>query len=73
MPGEQGIAGATLILLDANGNPPASPTQTDATGDYCFTQLRPGTYGVSEIQPPGYFDGLDTSGTAGGTARIPVT
>ena len=31
----------------------------------------PGTYGVAETQPAGYFDGLDAAGTVGGTAHNP--
>ncbi len=69
--GEQGIAGVTLELLDANGQPTGVTIQTDATGEYCFVGLRPGTYGVREFQPSGYFDGLDTPGDAGGTAHNP--
>ena len=38
---------------------------TDANGYYCFIDLRPGTYGVGEVQPPGYFDGQDTPGHRG--------
>ncbi len=42
--GEMGIAGVTLRLLDANGNSTGITTTTDATGEYCFIDLRPGTY-----------------------------
>ncbi len=69
--GEHRIAGVTLELLDANGQPTGVTTLTDATGEYCFVGLRPGTYGVHEFQPNGYFDGLDTPGDAGGTAQNP--
>ena len=69
--GEQGIAGVTLELLDANGQPTGVTIVTDATGDYCFVGLRPGTYGVREFQPVGYYDGLDTPGDAGGAAHNP--
>ena len=31
----------------------------------------PGTYGVTEVQPPQYYDGLDTPGDAGGVAHNP--
>jgi serine-aspartate repeat-containing protein C/D/E len=70
-PGEAGIANVTLVLLDANGQPTGATAITDANGLYCFMGLRAGTYGVSEIQPPGYYDGLDTPGDAGGTAHNP--
>jgi len=69
--GEQGIAGVTVYLKDANGDPLGVTVTTDANGMYLFDNLRPGTYGVGEIQPDGYFDGLDTPGTAGGTAMNP--
>jgi protocatechuate 3,4-dioxygenase beta subunit len=69
--GEQGIAGVTVYLLDENGNPTGITAITDADGEYCFVNLRPGKYGVGEIQPPNYYDGLDTPGDAGGTAHNP--
>ena len=68
---ELGIGGVTVTLLDANGNSTGLTTVTDSTGFYSFTNLRPGTYGVSETQPAGYLDGLDTAGTVGGTAHNP--
>lgn len=69
--GEQGISGVTLELLNANGQPTGVTVLTDATGEYCFVGLRPGTYGVREFQPAGYYDGLDTPGEAGGAAHNP--
>ncbi|MBI3839668.1 MAG: hypothetical protein HY288_17240 [Planctomycetia bacterium] len=69
--GEPGIANVTLILKDANGQPTGATTTTDANGFYRFEGLRPGTYGIGEIQPAGYLDGLDSPGTAGGTAQNP--
>ncbi len=68
--GEAGIAGATLTLYDANGNTGITAI-TDTDGHYCFEGLRPGTYTVGEIQPPGYIDGIDTPGTEGGVANNP--
>ncbi|HTM55716.1 MAG TPA: SdrD B-like domain-containing protein, partial [Pirellulales bacterium] len=70
-PGELGIAGVTLQLLDANGQPTGATAITDAGGLYCFMGLPAGTYGVRELQPAGYYDGLDTPGTEGGTAHNP--
>ncbi|MBL9123528.1 MAG: carboxypeptidase regulatory-like domain-containing protein, partial [Planctomycetaceae bacterium] len=69
--GETGIAGVTLRLLDANGIATGVTVVTGADGSYCFLNLRPGTYGIAEVQPNGYFDGLDTVGDAGGTANNP--
>ena len=70
--GEAGIGDVTLTLLDAAGNPTTTTTVTDSSGFYKFTDLAPdATYGVTETQPGGYYDGLDTAGTAGGTANNP--
>ena len=69
--GEAGIANVTLILRNANGQPTGATTTTDATGFYCFVGLPAGTYGISEVQPTGYLDGLDSAGTNGGTAQNP--
>ncbi|MBI2824818.1 MAG: carboxypeptidase regulatory-like domain-containing protein [Planctomycetia bacterium] len=68
---EHGIGGVTVILLGADGTPLGPTTVTDAAGAYRFENLPPGTYGVAEVQPAGYFDGLDTAGSAGGTAQNP--
>ncbi|MFM8330556.1 MAG: SdrD B-like domain-containing protein, partial [Candidatus Methylumidiphilus sp.] len=70
--GEAPIAGVTLTLLDASGNPvlvSGNPvtTVTDANGYYEFTGLLPGAYGVAETQPT-YLDGKDTIGSLGGSA-----
>jgi protocatechuate 3,4-dioxygenase beta subunit len=69
--GEAAIAGATVTLLDASGNPTGATATTDSTGYYQFDTLMPGAYGVAETQPAGYLDGLDAAGTAGGTAHNP--
>jgi protocatechuate 3,4-dioxygenase beta subunit len=52
-PGEVGIAGVTVTLKDALGNPIAT-TVTDASGHYYFTDLDPGTYSVAFTKPIGY-------------------
>jgi len=66
--GESGIAGVTVALTgtDDLGNAVSLSTMTVAGGGYTFTNLRPGTYALTETQPAGYFDGLDTVGTLGG-------
>ncbi len=65
--GDAPLAGVTLVLTgtDDLGNPvtPATVT-TAADGSYSFTNLRPGTYSVSETQPVGYTDRTNTPGTA---------
>lgn len=69
--GEAGIGGVALELIGADGQRTGTTTTTDANGHYRFAGLRPGTYGVAETQPEGYYDGLDTAGTAGGVAHNP--
>jgi protocatechuate 3,4-dioxygenase beta subunit len=68
--GEAFIPGAVLQLIDATGTQIATAT-TDTNGFYLFTGLRPGVYTIREVQPAGYLDGLDTAGSAGGTAINP--
>ena len=63
--GEPLLAGVTIYLLDGSGNRTASTT-TDADGKYAFTDLKPGVYGVEEIQPADYLEGWDQVGSAGG-------
>lgn len=71
-PGEAGIAGVELTLLDAMGTPTAITAVTDATGFYHFADLAPArVYGVAEAQPEDFLDGLDSPGTAGGVAQNP--
>src|SRR5439155_741824 len=67
--GEAGIAGVTVTLSGADDNSQAvSLSQaTAADGSYNFTNLRPGTYAVSETQPTGLCDGKDSTGLPGGT------
>ena len=55
-----------LSGTDDLGNPVTATTTTDPNGDYVFPDLRPGTYTVTETQPPGYADGPDTAGSTGG-------
>ncbi len=69
-PGEPLLAGVTIYLLDASGSRIAQTT-TDAQGRYSFDNLRPGTYGVEQIQPEGYFQGQTHPGSAGGTLAAP--
>ena len=54
--GELGISGV-LITLDGGvetGNYSDLTTTTDANGFYRFSNLRPGTYRISESQPSGW-------------------
>lgn len=80
-PGE-GIGGVTLTLtgVDESGKKFGGPNQdyppltvkTDAQGRFLFDKLPPGTWTVVEDQPEGYFDSLETIGTAGGVKPADV-
>jgi uncharacterized repeat protein (TIGR01451 family) len=67
--GEPGIANVTVTLTgtDDLGTAVNIPGTTAADGTFSFTDLRPGTYALVEIQPPNYVDGIDTAGSLGGT------
>ncbi|OWK43205.1 hypothetical protein FRUB_02804 [Fimbriiglobus ruber] len=67
-PGEPGIPGATVVLLDASGNPVATTT-TDASGNYQFNDLTPGTYSVQVTPPAGYASSTGTNGSPTGPAE----
>jgi uncharacterized repeat protein (TIGR01451 family) len=65
-----GIVNVTVTLTgtDDLGTPVNLTTTTDASGAYGFGNLRPGTYTLTETQPPAWDDGGDSVGSAGGTA-----
>jgi 5-hydroxyisourate hydrolase-like protein (transthyretin family) len=70
-PGEAPIPGTVVRIggVTTAGVPTGIlATTTDVNGFYEFTNLAPGTYGVQEVQPAGYLDGLDTPGSTGGGA-----
>lgn len=64
------IGGVTVILTgtDARGEAVTRSVVTGPDGSYRFTDLPGGTYTVTETQPDGYDDGLDTPGTSGGAS-----
>ncbi len=68
--GEAGLAGVSVALggTDYLGNPVAAAATTAADGSYNFRNLLPGTYSVTETQPPNYLDGRDSLGSLGGSA-----
>ncbi len=63
--GENGIAGVTIQLFDANDNL-ISETVTDAQGEYGFENLVAGEYSVREVQPGSYVDGRESLGDING-------
>jgi hypothetical protein len=68
--GEKGISGVTITLTgtDFLGNAVNVPPQTtDSDGAYVFLNLLPGCYYLTETQPAGYLQGIDSVGTAGGS------
>jgi hypothetical protein len=67
--GEPALPGVTVYLTgtDDLGNPVSRTTTTDSDGRYLFSNLRPGTYTVTEVQPTSYLDGQDTVGSEGGS------
>ncbi len=52
-PGEPGLAGKTITLLNSTGGVVATTT-TDANGRYLFEGIPTGDYSVVETQPTGY-------------------
>lgn len=76
---ESPIPNVKVELVDASGNV-VDVTTTDADGQYCFENLRPGEYSVREYQPEGLFHGGQVPGSVGGDVggddlivRIPIT
>ncbi len=67
--GDPGIACVTITLsgTDYLGNSVSETTTTASDGSYCFMNLVPGTYTLTETQPSGWLDGKDTIGSQGGT------
>jgi streptogramin lyase len=67
--GERAIAGVTINLTgtDDLGNSVNQSQPTEADGSYRFDNLRPGNYYLTETQPAGYLQGIDSIGTAGGS------
>jgi len=66
--GEQAIAGVTVTLEGTNdlGEQVLLTDVTQTQGDYYFTNVRPGTYTITETQPDGFEDGQESLGTVDG-------
>jgi len=64
---EAGIANVTVTLTGSDDQGVVTRiVTTDQNGFYSLTNLRPGTYTLTESQPAFYIDGKDTVGTPGG-------
>jgi hypothetical protein len=64
-PSDPPVQGVTIQLLDAQGNVVGTAV-TNAAGVYSFNNLAPGTYGVHDLLPPGWFYSDSHVGSAGG-------
>ncbi len=69
---ESGIGNVTVTLTGTNdlGQTVSLTTTTSNTGAYSFSNLRPGTYTLTETQPAGYLEGHDNVGSLGGSAAV---
>jgi protocatechuate 3,4-dioxygenase beta subunit len=67
---DPGVANVTVNLTgsDTAGRPVSLTTKTLADGAYNFPNLKPGTYKIQIVTPPGYMDGKSMSGSAGGSS-----
>ena len=72
-PTEPPIAGVAVRLsgIDANGLPVSRTTVSASDGSFKFSNVVGGSYALTETQPAGYDDGLDSAGTAGGSVLPP--
>ena len=57
--GDTPVAGVLVMLLDAGGNATGDQVFTDANGNYSFTGLAAGTYGVKFTDPNNVLDGKE--------------
>src|SRR6185436_13997571 len=60
--GDTPLAGVTINLFKDGGVNPVATTTTDASGNYSFSNLGPGTYTVVEQVPSGYVQTVGGSG-----------
>jgi hypothetical protein len=69
--GEPPIANVAITLTgtDDQGNDVSLNATTAADGSYQFVNLRPGTYSITETQPAGFQEGMNSVGSLGGTVN----
>ena len=69
-PTEPAIPGVLVTLngTDATGQPVSRTATTGKDGVFSFPNVAGGTYSLVETQPANYQDGIDTAGSAGGSA-----
>ena len=66
--GNPGIENVTITLTGTDTNGAVNlTTTTAANGSYSFPNLLPGTYTLTQTQPAGYDDHIDTVGQIGGS------
>ena len=66
--GEAGVSGVTIQLRAADQS--VKTTTTDASGNFSFTAVTPGTYTLSEVVPVGF---VQTTPGGAGTISVTVT
>ncbi|HUB24782.1 MAG TPA: SdrD B-like domain-containing protein, partial [Tepidisphaeraceae bacterium] len=71
--GDPGIANVTMQLAGTNdlGSAVSLQTSTASNGSYSFSNLRPGTYTVTETPPPGLLPGIQNS--SGSSESLAIT
>jgi hypothetical protein len=77
-PGEPGLGGFVVNLLDASGSPTGLSMNTDASGNYLFSNLAAGDYRIQVLAQPGYYftkpnvgpDALDSDVDSSGVTSI---
>jgi len=69
-PTEPAIPGVVVTLTgtDATGQPVSRTATSGKDGGFSFANVAGGTYSLIETQPANYQDGIDTAGSAGGSA-----
>ncbi len=75
-PGDAGLPNVAVVVsgTDDTGTAVTRTLTTAADGSYSVSDLRPGTYTVSEpTQPAGTSNGLTIAGSAGGSVTPPAT